>query len=246
MLEDSYYAAAGGPPAFDPGTLSLTGWWRDYAGSPWVGTASSGDSGNNDLTEATNPPGVSSLNSHGTADYDGTNDNLTADGTQDTYLASADGSGWVLFNADTAHADASTADFSPNFLGESNGTWGVGFSSSGIHIFVFDGSNGLSEKLIACATGGWHLLRWKYHYSSGMTLSLALDGGVWQDVTSAFGSGLSGTLTGTVRSGLRYNNGTPFFDGEVADMGISDAVLTDQNFTDVLSYVNSRYGLSLS
>lgn len=51
---------------FDPTSLVLTGYWRDYTGSPpWVGVASAGVSGGRDLTQSSapkNPTAGSKLN----------------------------------------------------------------------------------------------------------------------------------------------------------------------------------------
>lgn len=236
---------------FDPATLSLTGWWRDYPGtSPWSGTASAGTSTSNSISEATNPPNAgTALNAHATANFDGTNDVLgDSVGSLDTYVNAGDGSGWVLFNADTATSDsgAGTRYNNPQFFIDSNGVMGCGFSTAGVHVFVTDGSNGITEKVIACATGGWHLVSWKYHYASpGLTLSIRLDGGAWQTATSGAGSGLSGTINpDSIHVGPRYTGGTVFFDGRIAEMATSDTFISDANFDNVKSYINNRYSQS--
>lgn len=235
---------------FDPATLSLTGWWRNYPGSsPWSGTTSVGTSASQSLSEATHPPGAgAALNSHGTASYNGTNSQFTASGTEATYLASAVGSGWVLFNATAATTDAGVGSRlnNPQFFVDSVGSFGIGFSTAGIHVVTVDPSNGTNEKVIACATGAWHVLQWEYVYTSpGLTLSIALDSGGFQQLTSSFGSGLSGSRTGTMTSGGKLLSTAPFFNGLIADMGISSAALNNTDFTNVRSYINARYGLSL-
>jgi len=238
-------------PVFNPATLDLTLWQRDYAGSPWTGTASAGTSGSNSFSEATNPPSVgTALNGHGTADYDGTNDILgQASGDASTYLTNTNGSGWVLFNADAASADAGAGSRqnNPQFLASNNGQFGIGFSSVGIHVYTVDGSNGQTEKVIACATGGWHLLQFKYSLGGGgLSLKLRLDNGAWQESTSAFGATLSGDMaTSVLRSGGDSSNTSPFYNGRVADRAVSKLTISDGDFDNVRSYANARYGVSV-
>jgi len=238
----------GSAGTYNPAVLALTGWWRDMGGSPWTGVASAGTSGSNGATEATNPPSAgTSLNGHVTSNFDGTNDHINMSGTEDTYLNNTDGSGWVLFNADTATADAGAGvrQNNPQFFADNNGVMGVGFSTAGIHLFVVDGSNGTTEKVIACATGGWHLLQFKFHYPT-LDMRLRLDNGSWQQTTAGFGTGLSTTLSGnTCASGGKLGASSPFFDGRIADMGISDTFISDTDFDNIRTYINARYSLAI-
>lgn len=233
---------------FDPATLSLTGWWRDFS-LIWNGTASAGTSASQSLNESTHPPTTgTALNGHATALFNGTNSVLEASGTEDTYLNSTAGSGWHLFKANSAHTDAGAGsrENNPQFFVDNNGVMGAGFSSSGAFAFISDSSNGQTENVLACATGAYHLFQWKFHYASGMTLSARLDSGSWNILTSAFGSGLTGTLSGnTISLGGKFNTTTPFFDGTVAEQGISDTVISDADFDNIKTYINARYGLSL-
>lgn len=233
---------------YNPAVLSLTGWWRDMGASPWTGVASAGTSGSNGATEATNPPSAgSALNGHVTADFDGTNDHINFAGTEDTYLNNTDGSGWVLFNADAASADAGAGNRAnnPQFFADNNGVMGVGFSSAGIHLFVVDGSNGTTEKVIACSTGGWHLLQFKFHYPT-LDMRLRLDNGSWQQTTAGFGTGLATTLSGnTCAGGGKLGTSSPFFNGRIAEMGISDTFISDTDFDNIRTYINARYSLAI-
>src|SRR5262245_3000059 len=92
-------------PAFNPTTLILDGYWRDYAGSPHAGTASAGSSASRSRAEVTNPPAVGTdLNGHDSADADGGNDILIWSANADTFTSDLAFSGWWLGQVNTATA----------------------------------------------------------------------------------------------------------------------------------------------
>ncbi len=246
MLEDSYYSGSSSPAVFNPATLALTGWWRaDYSAAPWVGTASSGSSGsgsNNLGDSGVNPVPGTALNGHIPADFTlngllQPDKSFLADGTLDTYVNANAGSIWVLFNARTAFTDLGTSYTSPAFFNDGAGTFfSLSFSSTGLTLAIYDGA--YETKTVACATGGWHLAQARW---DGAHLELTVDSVAWATPTVA---GSIGSLTGRPTPGLS-GGGVHSFDGLIAEMGTIDSKLTDQNFLDIKSYINSRYGLSL-
>jgi hypothetical protein len=235
----------GGGGAFDPATLALTGWWRaSYAGSPWTPTASAGTSGaNGNLTEATNPPAtaVNAINSLDTADFDGTNDKLTGPNASALFDA-ASWSAWVLFNADTAPADQGAAFryTNPTFFAEGGSAYlSMGFSSGGIHVAQYQVGVGThKERVLACGTAAWHLAQARY---DGVDLELRLDSGAWSSIASA-NLELSGS-TAVVLGNPGFASAP--YDGDIAELAMSDVTLSDGDFDNVVSYVNSRYALAL-
>jgi hypothetical protein len=242
-LPFAFLKEAGGG-AFDPATLALTGWWRaSYAGSPWTPTASAGTSGSNgNLTEATNPPAVgTAVNSLDPADFDGANDKLTGPNASALFDA-ADWSAWVLFKAASAPADqgAPYRYTNPAFFAEGGSAYiGMGFSSGGIHVVQYQTGLGTHKELIlACGTGAWHLAQAKY---DGTDLKLRLDSGAWSTIASA-NLELSGSTT--VVLGNPAFASAPY-DGDIAELAMADVTLSDGDFDNVVSYVNSRYALSL-
>lgn len=225
---------------FNPGTQSLTLWLRDsFTASPWVGTASAGNSGSHDFAEATNPPAVgSALNGFTPPDFDGTNDVLSG-AALSTYLSASAFSLWVLFNADAAAADPGASNHynSPYLFGDSATYMFLAFDAAGVTARVSDGST-FPEVTVACATGGWHLAQVQYGSS---TLKVRVDGGSW---SSAATCAAIGDLTSTARTGLSYSGAA--YNGRIAEIGVSNTTIALATFDDVLTYARSRYSLALT
>ncbi len=239
MLPLYAFVGGGSAPVFDPATLTLEGWWREYSASPLAGIASAGGSGSRDLTEATNPPSVGALqNGRAPADFDGTNDLLGSATTFTTFAAAAAGSVWCLFYADSAAADAGAGLRLDNegLVCESGGAtaFNLCFSDAGVTASLYDG--GFKERVEACTTGAYHLAQVKWDSTN---LKLRVDSGAWNSIAAGALSGSAGGLV------VGRNYDTKFFDGRILDVGMATSALSDDNFNSVKSYVNSRYGLSL-
>jgi hypothetical protein len=225
---------------FDPATLALTSWWRaSYTASPWVGAASAGISGTRDLTEATNPPTAgAAVNGRTPAAFDGTNDSLTAGGDLDTAVNAASGSGWALVKIASLRTNNPNSYENEAIIATvTNSYYQVVLKTTPEVIFsVFDG---VSHKTASApiATGTWTLVQWRHN---GATVQIRVDSGAW--VSTASGS--VGAVTNAVKIGVDPA-GTRFYYGDIADIALTDAVLTDDEFNDVVSYINNRYGLSL-
>ncbi len=232
----------GGRTDFDPSQLSLTGWWRaNYAGSPWTGVASAGSSGSRDLTEATNPPTVSSggLSTFDVGDWDGTNDLLGGANTSNFYSA-ATGFAAVLFNADTAAAPGAKPYNSPGFVSDAGGpTVHFGWATTGIWPTVYNGTVWVEPTAIACATGAWH---WAFMWWASATLYVALDRGSSNSVAIP-GAGTVSLGTNALRVG-RSPVGPKWYDGKIAEILLSNTDLSGQ-ISNIVSYGNTRYALSL-
>jgi hypothetical protein len=232
------------PSAFSPATLSLTGWWFDYAGSPWLGTVSAGTSGsgNNDLEEGTNPPSIgAALNGYDTANFDGTNDVLFGETgvTTTTYLDASAGSVAILFNADSAVAAAAAgaAYESPAlFGGNTGGTYyGIHYDAAGVRVTLYDGA--WKEVIVAALVGEWNLAQVKH---DGVNLMLRVNSGAWFSVAA----GAIGNLTAPMAIGPDYNSAA-FFDGKVAEVIVSDTVFSDGTFDQIITYISSKYAIDL-
>ncbi len=225
---------------FNPSTLSLTGWWRgSYSSSPWVGTASAGSSGSNNLTEATNPPSAgTTVDTFAPAQFDGTNDKLGHAGTvEPTFVSTTAWSSWVMFKAGAAAADggAGSRYLSPHFWASSDSGVGVGFNSAGIFVQQADTSPAQRDTVIACATGAWHAL---FAWWDGSLLHLQLDSG--SPVTTSCTSMYSGVSSAALVVGANYNSAT-FFTGGIMDMGIMSVAFSGSDITDIYSYLKARY-----
>ncbi len=224
------------PEVFDPATLSLTGWWRaSYGGSPWAGVASAGASGSRTLAEAGTPPAVgAALNSLDTADFDGSDDCLKTAAAASSYVTDSAGSYWILFNADAAAAAEATPVGDASVLGlQASGFMGCAINSTGFRPWIHDGAYKSVTIATGSPTGAWILGQAKWN---GTTLYGRINGGSW----SSTAAGAVGDLSAVLKMGGHF---TPF-NGLVAEMGITDSALSDDDFDDIVSYIESRYGLT--
>lgn len=225
---------------FDPATLTLSGWWRaSYSGSPWAGTASGGSSGGRNMSEGTNAPDVgAALNGLTPADFNGSNDLLTASVTSENIISATAWSSFVLFIADTAAADSALMYTLPQlYAAQSFEIYGIAFSTAGVSLWQHDGS-ARQRVDIACATGGYHLAQAKW---DGSLLKLRLDSGAWSETACTGFSGLLSSTTPQLGSGAS----AAFFDGRIAEAGFAQTALSDATFDQILTYVNARYALTL-
>lgn len=229
--------------SFNPATLSLTGWWRaSYGGSPWTPTASAGSSGSNgNLTKTADPaePAVgSAVNGFTPADFDGSNDALAGTAADTALFTGAAGSIVVLFYADAATADSGNWYGNPQLLGHNgtSGRVGVGFSDAGVVAGYYDGSSHL-YLAAAASTGAWHLGQVKWDSSN---LKVRVDSGAWQTL----GAGAASLVGDTLRVGPDFLT-SQHFNGKILEIMTAASALSDDNFNNIKSYVNTRYALSL-
>ncbi len=222
-----------------PVGMSLTGWFRDYGGaSPWVGKASAGTSGSNNLTEATNPPNNgATLNGHTTANFDGTNDRLSH-ATVNTFLQNGSGaSGSTII----ALVSADTSSAAGKFL-FSNGTVAGAIALSYVTTtgwLVTDnipaGSAQASERL---PISGYNFIaiRW-----DGTNVSFKVNSKDWQTFA------INGTQIGGANPMIvgADSAGANFFDGQLAELITSKTVMTNTEVDDIKAYMESYWGLVL-
>lgn len=224
---------------FDPATLSLTGWWRDYPGaSPWGGTASAGSSGSHAMAGGSAPSAGSTLNSKPTADFNGLNQAIASSVNIPSLISNGAGSLVALFNARTAAADpGATAPYnSPAFLVDVGvGDFDFGYNASGVRGGYYNGS-AWNSQVAAANTGSWHLAQMRW---DGTTLGIRVDSGSWQNVSFS-----AATLFATAGT-MGQSFGASYFDGRVAELMTAQSALSDPNFDSIKSYINARYGLSL-
>lgn len=230
---------SGAPAVLDPATWGLTAWWKDFpGGTSWPGAESAGTSGDNALSEATNPPTLSS----GSADFDGTNDEMTAAGTLDTYLSASAYSGWALLEIDAIASDYDTGLTYANdaiFAEHMGGYFGVHLRSAGpaVHIYHLDGS-GRQVAVASISTGTLVLVQFRY---DGTNIGVRVNRGSWQ--TTPAGDVAAGGLTTTLKMGRNYNVG--YLNGRVREAGLADTAKSDDDFDNLVDYINAEHELAL-
>jgi hypothetical protein len=224
---------------FDPATLALTLWLKDYAGtSTWSGTASAGSSGSNSIASfLASTPGTTTLNGLSIMDTSGIYGIYS--GTTDTYFSSAAGTCCALFNADTAAAPNTNAYQDACFFLDRSGNANValGFSSSGVRVGLNTGADQTGH--VTAGTGTWHFVQARWDATD---LEVRLNGGTWTTVSSSGGIGTA--LTGSFYSITNFALDA-FFDGKLAQLFAADTKLSDTNLNGIRSYLNSYYALSL-
>lgn len=227
----------GGASVYDPASLALTGWWREFT-STWSGTASAGSSGGETLNTA-NPPSAGSLNGYATANFNGTANNMvsSAGHTIDTFFNASTLSLVVLFKGDSAgpaDAGASGRYAGRTLLSDSAGSGYLhaGHNASGAYVSIYNGS--YKSALAACDPTHWTRLSARL---TGGTLSVRANGGAWSTAAIASIDAMTGVLT----LGIGYSASA--YDGQIADLLLIDQALSDDDFADVESYLAARYGL---
>lgn len=231
--------------AYDPAALALYGWWRgSYASSPWSGTASAGSSGSRTLSEASNPPSAgSTVNGYAPADFDGSNDYLSAAGTMGDYYTAATYSGWALVNLDAIGTNNANPYLNEHILAPSaNARHGIALRSNGtVWPWSYDTGSGLYDgPTAAISTGAWQLVQWK---REGGDLKVRVNESAWATNTR---SNLHADFTTDVpRIGFNPQNGT-YISGKILDLALGIAAFSDDVFDDVLSYARARYALALT
>jgi hypothetical protein len=245
MFPTAFWKPAGS--VYDPAVLSLTGWWRpNYGGSPWAGTASAGSSGSRNLAEGTNAPSAgTALNGYTPADFDGTNDKLALSGGLylDTLMGAATGSFWfaVLVRMDTLAADAGAIN-NPILFGDAdNVNMGLSISDGGAFAFMYDTTTGYASTSTACTASAYHLIQ---VWHDGTNLNLMVD------QTAATPTAIPLTWFDTYSSGMPATVGTNTYAGKFIDGRIAEVLTMASDpgstvRTNVRSYINSRYALSL-
>lgn len=236
MLPFAFWKPAGAA-VYNPATLPLSLWSRgSYAGAPWAANASAGASlANGDITAGTAPGTGTAQNGYTPADFNGTT-NVLANATADTTLFTTTAlSIVVLFYADTVAAPTGNVYDDAPFYRDLDGYQGATITSSGFGGFIYDG--GYKSQVIACGTGAYHL---GMVTCDGANLTVQVDSS--GTLSTACGAMVHGGKTGVFGQGY---GGTHYFDGRIMEIMLAASVLSGTDYTNIKSYVNSRYALAL-
>jgi hypothetical protein len=228
--------------AFDPQTLNLSFYVRAaYPGSmPWSGIASAGASGGRNMVHAGNEP---SLGSFSGAQFAAASSNIgqTANGQGVSTLFGANGSGFVLFNAASAHATSGNQYGDGTILTDAmNAEIDVTFTTAGFGVVVLDNSvTYKSLPPIACGTGAWHLGQWKF---DGVNLKGRVDNGAWSSLACGPYTPVNpGNFT---TFGLTYSANF-YLDATIVELATSTQVFSDATFDQIRGYMTATYGVGV-
>ena len=206
-----------------------------------MGTTSAGLSGTRSLAVGAAPSVGAALNGLTPADFNGTDQFFSGAVVWSNLFATTGYSVVVLFNADTAGASDTNAHSEPGLVsGDTNTYSSVNYSAMGCRAGIFD-ANGWQNVNAAAPTGGYHLCEVRF---TGTALQARVDSGAFQSVSvTNFTAGGAAGLGAGVRVGR--GTGSRYFDGRIAEIMTANAALTDGQFNQIKTYVNSRYALAL-
>lgn len=225
---------------FDPATLPLTLWLRDYAGAPWVSAASAGTSGDGKAFVTTgSDPSIGSLNGHGLATFDGAANFMTLSGFTDwDDLINADAATVVALVKSNIAPAHGTWFSDPTVITTPDQIFGVAFSDAGAELGTYDSST-FGELDVTMASGSYHAMQFTH---DGVDIRGRVDGGGFS--TQAKGLTASLALETSAMLG-KSSAASVFWDGDIVELMIADNVLSDTDLDNIKSYFNARYGLAL-
>ncbi len=223
-------------PIYDPSELSLTGWWKpDYAGSPWTGEEGG------TLSQATNAPSTgTAVNGAVPASFDGADDYLdtSTGGTYADLFNNDAGTIIVLVNLTSLDAaEANVFNDAPLFR-EAGVNQGFHVNADGVAGAIYSGSWKQTATPVAISTGEWAVAAM---YWDGVNHGVSVNGGSWTTTACGASEAAGGSAN---RIGIPFGS-SAYLHGDVLEVMTKDAVLTDSNITDIISYFNATYGLSI-
>ena len=222
-----------------PSAFAPSGWWRlPYAGSPLVDI-----SGNSrDVSQGTGslvPATTGTLNQFATPTFDGTDDYLLralslSPSFLDLFAGSWTWSVLCKFTGTTVDPGAGSRHLACNVLSDSGGWQGLVITTTGPAAYFFTG-NQYKECKATADVSGWVALQTKY---DGTNLKVRANNGTWGSVACGRPDG-----TNHLRIGKSFDGVT--FKGQIADVSMYKAALSDRELDNLLMYYDSRYGLRL-
>ncbi len=232
-------------------TLNLTGWWRgdtyNQGLGQWNGAPSGGNSGlTSHRVSASSgvagfgPPlnGQPVLNILTTNGFASTN---TPPPDASAFVDYAAWSFWALIDTSSITTDSSPNVLSNNCVIRCGGDgFFIGLAQTGPSLIPAQIINNTPTIKSVAASGvslsNWHLLQCRY---DGTNLWARVDGGVWQQVASP-------QIEAGALNGAQLVIGDANYSGLTAQVATSQQSFSDDQFDQLVGYVNQKYGLSIA
>lgn len=241
--------------SIDPATLNETGYFIDYPGTSWTGTASAGTSSGANLTAgAFVAPGVGTLNGHGTATLNGTTQAFQASVATNTVLgATPADAGWTMVYLVKFTSLAVSGGFpyvDSDLFTDPQAVLGIGASSdAGIQIFQIDENDGYANyvttpnKFDLVPTATWMVVNARWDGQRKIDIR-TLDGTVHEWAPFLCRQPCYPTGAGQPYVGANYASAV-FAAGEIAAITWSKKVYSSHALDGVTAFLQTRYALTL-
>jgi len=221
----------------DPATLSLTGFWQDYAGGTWTGTASAGSSSGRTLVAGNVPSVGAAFGAHPSAEFNGTNDYLDSAITADNYLSASAYTMEVV--CDVASYVASGAIYDEALIFGANTSLYIAVSAAGVqagHLNSVSGTH--STPRVTLPALGTKLCI-QVRLSNG-TLGIRVNGDSWAENDGADDCDVFSARY--LRAGVNYDTST-FFAGQIARILTANTGLSDATLNGTYAHAQSNFGV---
>lgn len=222
--------------SFAPALDQLTGWWRaDYAGAPWVPSASKGGSGSiGNLTAHTGTVSVGTKqNGKAPAHFAGAQDMLHASDIT-AFVSKQQGTVLALLKPNAAVAPTGNVYDDPAVFHDNNADLCITYSTSGFGVAGYDGA--YKTKQVACATGAYHLVMMRWDSTN---LGLTLDSASEQVVACGPLTIMTGALV------LGQGSAGGFLSADILEIAFANYKFSNATYAAWKTNLNARYGLAL-
>jgi hypothetical protein len=222
-----------------PATLNLTGYWKNFASIPWLGSPSAGNSGSHNFDNSNGATATvgSSFGTHPSAAMNGASSQYltdTIDAVSDLITTTNFSMQWIL-SADSLDASNVSIDAEPAIWCDySNSYFRVTVSSSGVRAGVYSGG---TTAYIPIATNTKYCIQCGL---SGGILRLRVNGGDWATVST---TAIAGGMTAHAAVGVSYD-GAHRFTGKIAQFLTSKTNFSNATWDTLHVDAVANYSLS--
>lgn len=221
----------------DPATLNLTGYWLNYAGGTWTGTASAGSSGGRTLVPGTAPSVGANFGAHPSAAFNGTTQYLDSALDANDFLSSTAYTMEVV--CDIAGLLASGAIYDEVLIFGGTSQIYISVSTSGVQAGHFNSVSGTWQTPRVALPALGTKLCIQVRFGAG-TLGIRVNGGSWAENTGADSCDILSYRQ--LRAGVNYDS-TKYFEGRIARLFCAATAFSDATLDGTYAHAQSNFGV---
>lgn len=215
---------------WSPDLLPLTGFWRDFSGMPWNGTASAGVSAANAFSTILTAPSVGTQNQRGIlVGATGAGARIRTAAATSTFLS---GPAWTIH---MVYRPTPTAVYGGVYIGDSDG-WLNFISQNSTSTEANYWDNVLVAKTLLCSNSSWNAWTVLQAVYDGSIFKMRINGGPWSHTAA----GALFDLTSTFSIGFLLG-----YEGMIAEIFTSKAVISDALLEKSRLYARNTYDISV-